>query len=69
VNVGSQKTLKQFCKNTKEQTMSEVELFYKRTQEKLGGNIPWGELPPDVQQLYVQAVDIILFVAKARKPE
>lgn len=46
---------------------SDVEKFYEATQKKLGGNVPWGELPVSVQLAYIRAVDVIYVVGSYQK--
>lgn len=42
--------------------MSDVETFYNKVREKLGGKRTWGELNPMEQHQMVQAINIILGV-------
>lgn len=47
--------------------MSETEQLLKKLQEKLGGNLAWGELNPQHQMLFIQAVNLIMDIASIRK--
>jgi hypothetical protein len=45
---------------------SEVEQTFEKLQDKLGGNIPWGQLDSVVQLQFVQVVNFILKVCEAK---
>ena len=47
--------------------MSETEQLLKQLQEKLGGNLAWGEIHPQHQMLFIQAVNTIMDIASIRK--
>jgi hypothetical protein len=47
--------------------LSETEQLLKKLQEKLGGNLAWGEIHPQHQMLFVQAVNTIIDIASIRK--
>lgn len=48
---------------TKDKPKSEVEAFYLKTQSYFDGNIPWEQLPPWIQQEFVQAVNVVIQVS------
>lgn len=48
---------------------SEVEQFYEKTQVKLGGEIPWGELPYILQLRYTEAVNLLVGVASLKRSD
>lgn len=43
--------------------MSDVEIFYNKVREHLGGKRTWGELSPMEQHQMVQAINIILGIS------
>lgn len=47
--------------------MSDVETFFYKIQEKLGGNLKWGDLRPEDQMVFIQAVNIIKAIGEIRK--
>lgn len=48
---------------------SEVEQFLQSTQNKLGGNLQWQDLPLPMQHRYIDAINFILEVATFRKDQ
>lgn len=49
--------------------MSETEQLLKKLQEKLGGNLAWGEIHPQHQMQFIQAVNLIINICSARKED
>jgi hypothetical protein len=47
--------------------MSETEKLLKTLQEKLGGNVAWGELHPQHQMEFINAVNAIIQIASFQK--
>ena len=49
--------------------MSETEKLFYTLQEKLGGNAQWEDIPPFFQYEFVAAINKIIQIAGAVKPE
>jgi hypothetical protein len=49
--------------------MSETEKLFYTLQEKLGGNAQWGDIPTFYQYEFVAAINKIIQIASAVKPE
>lgn len=47
--------------------MSETEQLLEKLQQKLGGNINWGNLHPQHQMQFIQAVNLIINIASIKK--
>ncbi len=42
---------------------SEVEQLYERLQQQQGGSVPWHQLNPQYQHVFIQAVNNLLQIA------
>jgi hypothetical protein len=47
--------------------MSDVETFFYKIQEKLGGNLRWEDLMVQDQLVFIQAINIIKSIGEIRK--
>lgn len=48
---------------------SEVERTFEQLQQKLGGDVAWGELHPMHQQAFIQAVNTILSTCGVKRSD
>lgn len=47
--------------------MSDVEKFFYKAQEKLGGNLKWHQLRLEDQMVFIQAINIIKAICEIRQ--
>ena len=47
--------------------MSDVEKFFYKAQEKLGGNLKWHQLRLEDQMVFIQAINIIKSICEIRQ--
>jgi len=46
---------------------SETELLYEQLQAKLGGNVPWHQLPRQTQEVFIHAVNLLMQICGSKQ--